>query len=122
MREVTGGLGPDCVIEAVGADATIQTALRLVRPGGVVSVIGVNVNAAFAFPMGLEFIKDPTFRIGLCRVPETWPVLAPLVRAGRLRPERVFTHRLPASEGAKAHDLFDRKADGVQKILLDPSR
>lgn len=122
LRDVTGGVGPDCVIEAVGADATIQTALRLVRPGGVVSVIGVNVNPAFAFPMGLAFMKDLTFRIGICPVPETWPVLVPLVRAGRLRPERVFTHRLPLSDGAKAYDLFDRKADGVQKVLLDPSR
>ncbi len=122
LRDATGGLGPDCVIEAVGADATIQSALRVVRPGGVVSVIGVNVNPAFAFPMGLAFMKDLTFRIGICPVPEMWPTLVPLVRAGRLHPERVFTHRLPLSDGAKAYDLFDRRADGVLKVLLDPSR
>jgi 2-desacetyl-2-hydroxyethyl bacteriochlorophyllide A dehydrogenase len=116
----TRGLGPDAVIEAVGADATIQLALQLVRPAGAVSVVGVNVNLAFPFPMGLALMKNLTFRIGVCPIPELWDELIPLVQAGRLRPERVFTHRMPLSEGAEAYRLFDQKRDGVLKVLLDP--
>jgi len=55
-------------------------------------------------------------------VPELWEALVPLVRAGRLRPETVFTHRMPLSRGAEAYALFDSRRDGVMKILLDPGR
>jgi len=120
--ELTGGAGPDSVIEAVGADATIQLALQLVRVAGVVSVVGVNVNLAFPFPMPLALMKDLTFRIGICPVPELWDELVPLLQSGRLRPESVFTHRLPLSEGSEAYRIFDQKRGGVLKVLLDPSR
>ena len=116
----TGGLGVDAVIEAVGADASIQLALQLVRPAGVVSVVGVNLRLDFPFPMALALLKNLTFRIGVCPIPEFWPELIPLVQAGRLRPERVFTHRLPLSKGADAYRLFDERRDGVLKVLLDP--
>jgi 2-desacetyl-2-hydroxyethyl bacteriochlorophyllide A dehydrogenase len=116
----TGGLGTDAVIEAVGADASIQLALQLVRPAGVVSVVGVNVRLDFPFPMALALMKNLTFRIGVCPIPEFWDELIPLVLAGRLRPERVFTHRLPLSQGTDAYRLFDEKRDGVLKVLLDP--
>jgi 2-desacetyl-2-hydroxyethyl bacteriochlorophyllide A dehydrogenase len=118
----TAGLGPDAVIEAVGADASIQLALQLVRPAGVVSVVGVNVRLDFPFPMALALMKNLTFRIGVCPIPELWDELVPLVQAGRLRPERVFTHRLPLSDGAEAYRIFDQKREGVLKVLLDPSR
>jgi threonine dehydrogenase-like Zn-dependent dehydrogenase len=117
-----GGMGPDSVIEAVGADATIQLAIAICRVAGTVSVIGVNMNFAFPFPMPLALMKDLTFRIGICPVPELWDELVPLVQAGRLRPESVFTHRLALSEGSEAYRIFDQKRDGVLKVLLDPSR
>jgi threonine dehydrogenase-like Zn-dependent dehydrogenase len=122
VREATGGHGVDAVVEAVGLDDTIRLALTLARAGGVVSVVGVNVNLDFSFPMGLALLKGLTFRIGVCPVPETWPALVPLVQAGRIAPERVFTHRMPLSEGARAYQLFDRREDGVLKVLLDPSQ
>jgi threonine dehydrogenase-like Zn-dependent dehydrogenase len=118
----TAGLGPDAVIEAVGADAAIQLALQLVRPSGVVSVVGVNTRLDFPFPMALALLKNLTFRIGVCPIPELWDELVPLVQAGRLHPERVFTHRMPLSEGSEAYRIFDQKRGGVLKVLLDPSR
>lgn len=120
VREMTGGHGPDAVIEAVGADATVTTALELVRTGGVVSVIGVNLNPAFPFPLGLAFMKSLTFRIGLVPVPETWEALVPLVASGRLQPERVFSHEMPLSQGPDGYRLFDARKEGVRKILLRP--
>ena len=118
----TAGQGVDAVIEAVGADETISLSLQLVRVAGVVSVIGVSTNFAFPFNMLAALMKDLTFRIGICPVPELWDDLVPLVQAGRLRPESVFTHRLPLSKGAEAYALFDSRSDGVMKILLDPTR
>jgi threonine dehydrogenase-like Zn-dependent dehydrogenase len=120
ITEATGGLGPHSVIEAVGADATIQTALAMVRRGGVVSVVGVNTNLAFPFPMAVALFKGLTFRIGVCPVPRYWTHLVPLVTQGRIRPEFVFSHRMGLSEGSKAYDLFASRRDGVLKVLLDP--
>ena len=62
------------------------------------------------------------FRIGICPIPELWSALVPLVQAGRLHPERVFTHRLPLSQGSEAYKIFDEKREGVLKVLLDPAR
>ena len=119
--EATGGLGPHGVIEAVGADATIQNALALVRRGGRVSVVGVNVNMALPFPMALAMVKNVTFRIGVCPVPRFWPHLVPLLAEGRLQPDFVFTHEMALGEGSDAYALFDSRKDGVLKVLLDPS-
>ncbi len=120
IRELTAGQGPDAVIEAVGADATVQSAIRLARTGGVVSVIGVNLNGEFPFPMGLAFLKDLTFRIGICPVPETWESVVPLVVAGRLQLDHVFSHHMPLEEGPEAYRLFDERKDGIRKVLLQP--
>lgn len=109
------------MIEAVGADETIALGIELVRVAGVLSVIGVNTNMAFPFPMLKALMKALTFRIGICPVPELWGDLVPLLQSGRLRPERVFTHRMPLSKGAEAYALFDARSDGVMKVMLDPS-
>jgi threonine dehydrogenase-like Zn-dependent dehydrogenase len=121
ILEATGGLGPHSVIEAVGADATIQNAIALVRRGGQVSVVGVSTNMALPFPMGLALVKGITFRIGICPVPQYWPRLAPLIATGRLQPEFVFSHHMRLDEGAAAYELFASRRDGVLKVLLDPS-
>jgi len=67
-------------------------------------------------------MKNLTFRIGVCPIPEFWDDLLPLVQSGRLHPERVFTHRMPLSDGGEAYRIFDQKRDGVLKVLLDPTR
>lgn len=121
LAEATRGLGPHAVIEAVGSDASIQGALALVRRGGVVSVVGVNTNPAFPFPMVLALLKGITFRIGVCPVPGFWRRLLPLVAHGRLRPDFVFTHRMRLAQGAEAYELFAARRDGVLKVLLDPA-
>lgn len=121
VLELTGGLGADAVIEAVGADATVHEALLCARAGGRVSVVGVNLNLEFPFPMPLAFFRDLTFRIGLCPIPRTWPELVPVVASGRLRPADVITHRMGLSQVAEAYRMFDAREDGVLKVMLDPT-
>ncbi len=120
--ELTKGLGADAVIEAVGSDATVTDAIFSARAAGTVSVIGVNFNMAFPFPMGLVMGRNLTFRAAIAPIPSTWPALLPLVASGRLHPEGVFTHRLPLSEAPHGYHLFANKEDGCLKVLLDPSR
>lgn len=122
LLDLTRGRGVDAVIEAVGTDQTVSDALYSCRPGGTVSVIGAHLGMEMPFPMGLAFLRDLTFRVGLCPVPSTWSELVPLVAAGRLHPEDVITHRMPLSDVTEAYRLFDAREDGVLKILLDPRR
>lgn len=122
VLDLTDGLGPHSVIEAVGAEATILTALQLVRKGGTVSVVGVPSPAPMSFPMALALVKNLTFRIGVCPVPKFWPHLVPLIAEGRLQPDSVFTHEMSLGEGPEAYALFDSREDGVLKVMLDPTR
>ncbi len=122
LLEATGGRGVDVAIEAVGAQQTILDAMSSVAPRGRVSMVGVNINMAFPFPMGLTFMKALSFRAAFAAIPSTWDALVPLVREGILDLGEVFTHRMGLSEAAEAYDLFDRREDGVLKILLDPTR
>lgn len=122
VRELTGGRGADVVLEAVGADATIALALSLVRQAGRVSVVGVNQNMSFAFPMALAQVKEVEFHIGLCSVQYELPTLLALTVAGRMRPETVISHRLGLSDGPEAYRIFDSRAGGVSKVVLDPTR
>lgn len=114
--------GADAVIEAVGARETIHSAMMLARPGASVAVIGINLEMEFPLPMPLAVTKDLTMRFGVVPVPEFWPVLIPLLQAGKLNPEVVFTHHMGLSEGADAYRRFDARQDGILKVLLDPSR
>ena len=106
------------MIEAVGADATVDLALRLVGRRGTVSVIGVQQSRRFAFPLERAFAAGLTFRTGTCSVPEEWPALIPLIQSGRLRPERYISHRMDLSQGAEAYALFDKRENGALKMVL----
>jgi 2-desacetyl-2-hydroxyethyl bacteriochlorophyllide A dehydrogenase len=120
IRAATHGRKVDCVIEAVGHDATVDLALRLVTRRGTVSVIGVQQSRRFAFPLERAFAAGLTFRIGTCSVPEEWPALIPLVQSGRLKPERYISHTLPLSAGSDAYAAFDSRASGALKMVLTP--
>jgi 2-desacetyl-2-hydroxyethyl bacteriochlorophyllide A dehydrogenase len=120
VREDTKGHKLDCVVEVVGSDATVDLALRLVRSRGTVSVIGVQQSRRFAFPLERAFAAGLTFRTGTCSVPEELPALFPLLRSGRLRPEKYISHRLPLSAGSEAYQLFERREAGALKMVLSP--
>ncbi|MDE2434981.1 MAG: alcohol dehydrogenase catalytic domain-containing protein [Sphingomonadales bacterium] len=121
IKQDTHGHKLDCVVEVVGTDATVDFALRLVRKRGTVSVIGVQQSRRFPFPLERAFAGGLTFRAGTCSVPEELPALFPLVRSGRLKPERYISHRLPLSEGAEAYRLFEAREAGALKMVLVPN-
>ncbi len=120
VREQTSGRMAECVVEAVGYGRTIDLALRLAGRRATVSVIGVNQDRKFEFPMARAFAGGLTFRIGICSVPEEWPALIPLIQSGRLKPEKYISHVMSLDDGARAYDMFDRRADGALKMVLAP--
>jgi len=120
LREETRGRMVDCVIEAVGGDVTMELALSLVGVRGNVSVLGVNNVMNFRIPRQV-FVNGVTIRGNfVTEVHKYWPALIPMLQAGRLKPERFITERMPLSEGSEAYRRFDARQGGVLKAILYP--
>lgn len=116
---LTGGRGADVVVEAVGADATVELAMTLAGRGGRVSVVGVSRNRAFPVDLVIAQLKRLEFTIGLCSVQHELPALLALTGTGRLDPAAVVTHHLPLDAGPEAYATFASRAEGVGKVVLD---
>ena len=121
VLDQTEGRGADKVVEAAGPPATIRIAFDVLRQGGVLSQVGASTEPTLPMDIMQLFGKDLTYKIGLVSPQLAWPALVPLIQEGKLHPERVFTHRVPMSEGPGAYEIFDARADGVIKVLVDPA-
>ncbi|GAA3044089.1 alcohol dehydrogenase catalytic domain-containing protein [Actinokineospora globicatena] len=117
VAEVTGGLGADVTIEAVGVPETFELCASLVRPGGRVANVGVHGRPA-ALHLEQLWIKDVTITTGLVDTITT-PELLRMVAAGRLDVEQLITHRFELGEMARAYQTFADAADtGALKVVL----
>lgn len=117
VRELTGGLGADVTMEAVGVPETFDLAVSLVRPGGRVANIGVHGKPT---TLHLEelWIKDVTITTGLVDTFST-PTLLRMVQSGRLDAARMVTHRFGFDEVSEAYDVFsDPMTSGALKVAV----
>jgi alcohol dehydrogenase len=117
VGELTGGLGADVTIEAVGVPASFEQAVRLVRPGGRVANIGVHGEPA-TLHLEEQWIRDITVTTGLVDTYAT-PTLLRLVTSGQLDATRFVTHRFGLAEFLTAYDMFAGAAStGALKVVL----
>jgi threonine dehydrogenase-like Zn-dependent dehydrogenase len=118
--ERTGGRGVDVAIEALGTQATFENALRALKPGGILSSVGVYSGHlridCEAFGSGLA---DQTIVTTLCPGGKGRMYrLMRLVEAGRIDLKPLLTHRFNLDEIATAYDLFASHRDHVLKIAI----
>ena len=121
VLELTGGLGADVAIEAVGVPETFELCTELIRPGGRVANVGVHGHAA---TLHLEklWIRDVTITTGLVDT-FTTPQLLRLIEGGRLDPTVFATHRFPLGETMEAYDVFAAAAEtNALKVVLEGER
>jgi alcohol dehydrogenase len=117
IRDLTGRLGADVAIEAVGVPATFELAVKLARPGGRIANIGVHGKPAILH-LEHEWIRDITITTGLVDTSST-PTLMRLVTSGQLDAGQFITHRFSMDEFEKAYDVFsDAAATGALKVVL----
>lgn len=117
VRELSGGLGADVVIEAVGRADSFELCTRLVRPGGHVANVGVHGTAANLHLEDL-WIKDIALTTGLVDTNSTERLLR-MVASGALSTDGFITHRFGIDEMQEAYDVFARPADtGALKVAL----
>jgi alcohol dehydrogenase len=115
--DLSGRLGADVSIEAVGVPDTFELAVKLVRPGGRIANIGVH-GAPVTLDLQDQWIRDITITTGLVDTYST-PTLLQLVASGQLDVKRFITHHFGLDEFDDAYDVFARAADtGALKVVL----
>jgi alcohol dehydrogenase len=118
VMHLTGGLGADVAIEAVGVPETFELCADLVRPGGRVANVGVHGHPA---TLHLEklWIRDVTIMTGLVDTFST-PRLLELIASGRLDATPFATHRFRLGETMAAYDTFAAAAEtNALKVVLE---
>src|SRR3954467_2298988 len=146
LLDITGGIGPDICIDAVGMEAhgtnmaehmydkvksslmmeterpaVVRQAILCCRKGGTVSIPGVYGGWSDKFPLGALMNKGLTVKTGQTHVHKYVPELLKLVQDGKIDPSFVVTHRLPLRDAPRGYDIFRHQKDGCVKVVLDPA-
>lgn len=144
LKEMTGGRGPDSVMDAVGMEAhglgaeglydkakqavrletdrphVLRQAILACRKGGTVSVPGVYGGFIDKMPMGSFMNKSLTMKTGQTHVHRYLRPLLERVQKGEIDPSFVITHRLPLEQAPHGYEIFKHKKDNCIKIVLKP--
>jgi threonine dehydrogenase-like Zn-dependent dehydrogenase len=145
LKVLTGGRGPDAVIDAVGLEAadphgvlqaaervkqatrsetdrggSLRNAILACRPGGIVSIIGVYGGLMDKVPMGALMNKGLSIKTGQCHVHRYMKPLYEHIKAGHIDPGFVVTHRLELGMAPDGYETFKHKQDECVKVVLKP--
>ena len=144
LMEMTGGLGPDAVIDAVGMEShgfaldnvmdtikqkvglgadvghALREALMAVRKGGRVSIPGVYGGFLDKFPLGALMEKGLQVRTGQTHVQHYTADLLKRIEDGQLDTTFLISHRLPLEEAARGYAGFKNEQDTWTKVILKP--
>ncbi|WP_013322445.1 zinc-dependent alcohol dehydrogenase [Gloeothece verrucosa] len=144
LKEMTGGRGPDSVMDAVGMEAhglglegfydkakqavrletdrphVLRQAIVACRKGGTVSIPGVYGGFVDKIPMGAAMNKALTFKTGQTHVHRYMGRLLERIQNGEIDPSFVITHRLKLEDAPTGYDIFKHKKDNCIKIVLKP--
>ena len=120
IRGLTGGQGVDVAIEALGVQATFESALRVLKPGGTLSSVGV-YSGHLSVPHDAigAGLSDQKIVTTLCPGgKERMRRLMRLVESGRIDLTPLLSHVFPLEEIAEAYELFSSRKNGVLKIAI----
>jgi threonine dehydrogenase-like Zn-dependent dehydrogenase len=144
LMELTGGLGPDACIDAVGMEAhmpgiigaydrvkqammlesdrphALRQAIMACRKGGTVSVPGVYGGFDDKIPLGSFVNKALTLKTGQTHVQRYMKPLLERIEKSEIDPSFVITHRMSLNDAPKGYDIFTNKQDDCIKIVLKP--
>jgi len=121
---ITGGRGVDAAIEALGTQQTFESALRVLKPGGTLSSLGV-YSTDLSIPLGAFAAGLGDHRIVTSLCPggkERMRRLMSVIESSRLDLKPMVTHRYALDDIVAAYDLFSHQRDGVLKIALSMGR
>ena len=122
ILDLTNGRGVDVAIEALGAQSTFENCLRVLRPGGTLSSLGVYSGKltmpleAFAAGLGDHKIVTTLCPGGKERMRR----LMNVIESQRFDAAQLVTHRFSLGQIEEAYELFSQQRDGVLKLAITP--
>ncbi|WP_278983818.1 zinc-dependent alcohol dehydrogenase [Sphingobium yanoikuyae] len=144
LMEMTGGIGPDACIDAVGLEAhglfvdnvwdqikvstftgtdrthSIRQAIIACRKGGRVSMPAVYGGFVDKFPLGAFMEKGLTLKTGQTHVQHYLPGLLSAIMEGKIDTTFLISHRMPLSEASEGYKIFHDHQNDVTKVVLKP--
>ncbi len=114
------GRGADAVMEAIGSEFSLQLSYQLLRPGGIISSVGVCNDKVLPFSPVQAYNKNVTYVTGRCPARAMMPEILKLIREKKFPFTDIITHRLSLKEGADGYRLFAAKEDNCLKVVLTP--
>ncbi|QPQ55315.1 glutathione-dependent formaldehyde dehydrogenase [Allosphingosinicella flava] len=144
LMEMTGGIGPDAVIDAVGMEAhgfaidnmmdvvkqkvgigadrasALKQAILAVRKGGRVSIPGVYGGMTDKFPLGALMEKGLQVKTGQTHVHRYKDELLRRIEAGEIDTTFLISHRLPLEDGPTGYKNFKENQNEWTKVVLKP--
>jgi threonine dehydrogenase-like Zn-dependent dehydrogenase len=144
LKQMTGGMGPDVCIDAVGMEAhkmgvegfydfakqsmrletdrpyALREAIQACRKGGTVSFAGVYGGFVDKVPLGAAFNKGLTMKMGQTHVHRYLKPLFDRIANNEVDPSFIVSHVFPLDSAPDAYEIFKHKADGCVKVVMKP--
>ena len=144
LRDLTGGMGPDSCIDAVGMEAhsstaigaydkvkqalmmetdrpfVLRQAIQSVRKGGTLSIPGVYGGVLDKVNFGAAFGKGIHMNMGQTHMHKYMAPLLKLIEDGRIDPSFLISHRIGIEQTPEMYKTWRDKQDSVTKIVIDP--
>jgi threonine dehydrogenase-like Zn-dependent dehydrogenase len=144
LKDLTGGIGPDACIDAVGLEAhsaqlqgtydkikvallmetdrpsVLRQAIQAVRKGGTLSVPGVYGGLLDKVPFGAAFGKGITMKMGQTNMHNYMKPLLERIENGQIDPSYIISHRITLEQAPEMYKVWRDKKENVTKIVIDP--
>lgn len=121
IRDLTDGLGVDEVFECSGAEGTFNQAVRMVRKGGKISLLGVPPDHVMEELPFKYIVHNEIAIFGSRANPNVSRKILSLIGSGQLIIEDLITHTYPLKDFGQALDTFVNRRDGVIKVVIEPN-
>ena len=145
LKQMTGGMGPDACIDAVGLEAhghtigaiydklkvatmqatdrpnVLRQAIQACRKGGTVSIPGVYGGMLDKVPFGAAFAKGLTLKMGQTHMQKYLRPLLERIERKEIDPTFVITHKAPIDKAPEMYRTFRDKQDDCIKVVLKPA-
>jgi threonine dehydrogenase-like Zn-dependent dehydrogenase len=144
LKDLTGGIGPDACIDAVGLEAhsaqlqgaydkikvallmetdrpsVLRQAIQAVRKGGTLSIPGVYGGLLDKVPFGAAFGKGITMKMGQTNMHNYMKPLLNRIELGQIDPSYIISHRITLEQAPAMYKVWRDKKENVTKIVIDP--
>jgi threonine dehydrogenase-like Zn-dependent dehydrogenase len=144
IKDLTGGVGPDSCIDAVGLEAhsselqgfydkvkttlmletdrpsVLRQAIQALRKGGTLSIPGVYGGLLDKVPFGAAFGKGITMKMGQTNMHNYMKPLLERIERGQIDPSYIISHRITLEQAPEMYRIWRDKKENVTKIVIDP--